>query len=172
MDIQLDIWLRGTNHATSDVISPVEREPRAWTDEDVRGGAGRHAARARPREESGDRYGDRPVALRGFSWIVNPFDDGGVVIALELSLGAVVAGPFDIGERDLQCDDRAGRRGGACGPAADGVEHGSLTDSPVCTWTAAFASRGCESGVGRKKSGRRGEAAGRSRARRLSELLV
>ena len=44
---------------------------------------------------------ERPVALRGFSWIVNPFDEGGVVIALELSLGAVVAGPFDIAEREL-----------------------------------------------------------------------
>ena len=41
------------------------------------------------------------MALRGFSWIVNPFDEGGVVIALELSLGAIVAGPFNIGERDL-----------------------------------------------------------------------
>jgi hypothetical protein len=36
--------------------------------------------------------------MRGFSWIVNPFEGGGVVIALELSLGAVVAGPFDIAE--------------------------------------------------------------------------
>ena len=52
MDIQLDIWLRGTNHATTDVISPVGREPRAWTDEDVAGGARRHAARAGPGEES------------------------------------------------------------------------------------------------------------------------
>jgi hypothetical protein len=43
----------------------------------------------------------RPVALRGFSWIVNPFDEGGVVIALELSIGAIVAGPFNIAERDL-----------------------------------------------------------------------
>jgi hypothetical protein len=39
--------------------------------------------------------------MRGFSWIVNPFEGGGVVIALELSLGAVVAGPFDIPEGDL-----------------------------------------------------------------------
>ena len=39
--------------------------------------------------------------MRGFSWIVNPFEGGGVVIALELSLGAVIAGPFDIAERDL-----------------------------------------------------------------------
>jgi hypothetical protein len=39
--------------------------------------------------------------MRGFSWIVNPFEGGGVVIALELSLGAVVAGPFDIAESAL-----------------------------------------------------------------------
>lgn len=44
---------------------------------------------------------DRPIALRGFSWIVNPYHEGGVVIALELSLGAVVAGPFDVPEHEL-----------------------------------------------------------------------
>jgi len=44
---------------------------------------------------------DRPIALRGFSWIVNPFEAGGVLIALEMSLGAAVAGPFDVAERDL-----------------------------------------------------------------------
>jgi hypothetical protein len=41
------------------------------------------------------------VALRGFSWIVNPFETGGVVIAIEMTLGAIVAGPFDIAERAL-----------------------------------------------------------------------
>jgi hypothetical protein len=35
------------------------------------------------------------VALRGFSWIVEP-SDGGVVIAVEIPMGAAVAGPFDI----------------------------------------------------------------------------
>ena len=100
MDIHLDIWLRGQNHATSDVISPVRSEPRAWTEGDV-------AAvligmlRALERARFPDTTPDRPVALRGFSWIVNPYENGGVVIALELTLGAVVAGPFDISERDL-----------------------------------------------------------------------
>jgi hypothetical protein len=37
----------------------------------------------------------RHVALRGFSWIVEP-TDGGVVIALEIPTGAAVAGPFEI----------------------------------------------------------------------------
>ena len=35
------------------------------------------------------------VALRGFSWIVEP-TEGGVVIAIEIPTGAAVAGPFDI----------------------------------------------------------------------------
>jgi len=97
MDIQIDIWLRGDNHATTETIAPVMREPRSWTDGDV-------AAvligmlRAIDRAKHPDTPADRPVGLRGFSWIVNPFETGGVVIALEMTLGAVVAGPFDVSE--------------------------------------------------------------------------
>jgi hypothetical protein len=100
MDISVDVWLRGDNHATTYVINPVRRDPRNWTESDVSAvlvGMLRALERARNPEASADR----PVALRGFSWIVNPFDEGGVVIALELSIGAIVAGPFDIAERDL-----------------------------------------------------------------------
>lgn len=100
MEIHLDIWLRGDNHATTDVISPVDREPRSWSDGDVTAVLV-EMLRALERARSPDADQDRPVALRGFSWIVNPFEDGGVVIALELTLGAVVAGPFDIAEGTL-----------------------------------------------------------------------
>ena len=100
MDIQLDIWLRGENHATTEVIAPVDRDPRAWTEGDVAAVlAG--MLRALDRAKNPDTDPDRAVALRGFSWIVNPFETGGVVIALEMTLGAVVAGPFDISEGDL-----------------------------------------------------------------------
>jgi hypothetical protein len=44
--------------------------------------------------------GHRYVALRGFSWIVEP-TDGGVVIALEIPMGAAVAGPFEIEQARL-----------------------------------------------------------------------
>jgi hypothetical protein len=100
MEFPVDIWLRGDNHATTEVIAPVEREPRAWTDGDV-------AAvligmlRAIDRAKHPDVAAERPVGLRGFSWIVNPFESGGVVIALEMTLGAVVAGPFDVPESVL-----------------------------------------------------------------------
>ena len=100
MEFQVDIWLRGDNHATTEAISPVARDPRAWTDGDV-------AAvligmlRAIDRAKNPDADAERPVALRGFSWIVNPFESGGVVIVLEMTLGAVVAGPFDVTESVL-----------------------------------------------------------------------
>jgi hypothetical protein len=100
MDIQLDIWLRGDNHATTEVIAPVDRDPRTWTEDDVAAVlAG--MLRALDRAKNPNTEPDRPVALRGFSWIVNPFETGGVVIALEMTLGAVVAGPFDISESVL-----------------------------------------------------------------------
>jgi hypothetical protein len=100
MNIQLDIWLRGDNHATTEVIAPVGREPRAWTDGDV-SDVLKGMLRALERARNPEAAADRPIALRGFSWIVNPFENSGVVIALELSLGAVVAGPFDITETEL-----------------------------------------------------------------------
>ena len=100
MSFPVDIWLRGENHATTVVIAPVAREPRAWTDADVAEVlAG--MLRALDRSKHPDSAPDRPIALRGFSWIVNPFEKGGVVIALEMTLGAAVAGPFDIAEKDL-----------------------------------------------------------------------
>lgn len=100
MEIQLDIWLRGDNHATTHVIAPVDRDPRSWTESDV-AAVLTGMLRALDRAKNPDAAPGRPVALRGFSWIVNPFETGGVVIALEMTLGAVVAGPFDISESDL-----------------------------------------------------------------------
>jgi hypothetical protein len=100
MDFSVDIWLRGDNHATSAIISSVPHEPRAWTDADV-ALVLEGMLRALERAKHPQADADRPVSLRGFSWIVSPFETGGVVIALELTLGAVVAGPFDLAESDL-----------------------------------------------------------------------
>jgi hypothetical protein len=100
VEIHLDIWLRGDNHATSEVIAPVDRAPRAWTEGDVTAVLA-EMLRALDRAKNPGTDPKRPVALRGFSWIVNPFETGGVVIALEMTLGAVVAGPFDVTESEL-----------------------------------------------------------------------
>jgi hypothetical protein len=95
----VEIWLRGDNHATTQQIAPVTTSPDAWSDADV-AAVLREMLRAIDRAKNPDSSEDRQIALRGFSWIVNPFD-GGVVIALEMTLGAVVAGPFAIHEGQL-----------------------------------------------------------------------
>jgi hypothetical protein len=100
MSYPVEIWLRGNNHATTDTIAAGEREPRAWTDGDV-AAVLEAMLRAMDRAKNPGAAADRPVALRGFSWIVNPYEEGGVVIALEMTLGAAVAGPFDVPERQL-----------------------------------------------------------------------
>jgi hypothetical protein len=100
MDITVDVWLRGDNHATTYTISPVARIPREWTDADV-SSVLVGMLRTLERAKNPSVAADRPVTLRGFSWIVNPFESGGVVIALEMTLGAIVAGPFDISEGEL-----------------------------------------------------------------------
>ena len=43
---------------------------------------------------------NRAVALRGFSWIVEPAGNG-VVLAVEIPMGAAVAGPFAIAQQQL-----------------------------------------------------------------------
>ena len=100
MIVSVDIWLRGTEHATTRTIEGLTREPSAWTDDDVRfvlDGMLREMAKLKhPGEEPG------PIALRGISWIVNAFDEGGVVIALEITLGAAIAGPFDVDKAALE----------------------------------------------------------------------
>lgn len=100
MDIEAEIWVRGDHHAITKTIASLDRQPRAWTERDITDVL-TGMLRALDQAKNPDADADRPVALRGFSWIVNPFDNGGVVIAIEMSLGAIVAGPFDIAERDL-----------------------------------------------------------------------
>jgi hypothetical protein len=100
MNVHVDVWLRGQDTATTRSIDGVEREPGAWTDDDVRvvlEGMLRAMHRLKHPGEA-----DRPVALRGLSWIVNKYDDGGVVIAIEITMGAAIAGPFDIDKGVLE----------------------------------------------------------------------
>ena len=100
MSVPVDIWLRGSDEAATATIDEVTRAPSSWTDEDVRLVLeGMLRAMHRTKHPSG---ADAPVALRGLSWIVNPYDEGGVVIAIEITLGAAIAGPFDIDKALLE----------------------------------------------------------------------
>ena len=92
MTFDVEIVLRDhINAITRRIEQPGE--PRQWTEPDV-------AAVLREILLAIDRAknpgtAERHVALRGFSWIVEPAS-GGVVIAIEIPTGAAVAGPFDI----------------------------------------------------------------------------
>lgn len=98
MNIVVDIWLRGTTEANTQNIEGISREPAAWTDEDVRAVLeGMLEAMERLKNPGQPK---RVAALRGFSWIVNPYE-GGVLIAIELTLGAAVAGPFAVDKAKL-----------------------------------------------------------------------
>lgn len=100
MIVQVDIWLRGQDYATTRRVEGVEREPRAWIDDDVRAvleGMLEQMHRLKHPEDAA-----LSIALRGLSWIVNPFEEGGVVIAIEIGLGAAIAGPFDIDQGALE----------------------------------------------------------------------
>ena len=99
MKVFVDVWLRGQDFATTREIHGVEREPRAWTDEDVRAVLNGMLLEMHRLKHPDDA--ERSVALRGLSWIVNCYDGGGVVLAIEITMGAAIAGPFDIGKDQL-----------------------------------------------------------------------
>jgi hypothetical protein len=100
MKIPVDVWLRGTDFAKTTSIDGPEREPAAWTDEDVRLVLeGMLQAMDRQKNPEG---ATRPIALRSLSWIVNPYEEGGLVIAIEITLGAAIAGPFDADKATLE----------------------------------------------------------------------
>ena len=100
MNFPVDVWLRGSDFATTETIDTVLTPPAAWTDDDVRQVL-EQMLRTMHRLKN-PRDADRPVTLRGLSWIVNPFEEGGVVIAIEITLGAAVAGPFEIEKAALE----------------------------------------------------------------------
>lgn len=100
MELQVDVWLRGTDFAKTQIMTGVAVDPAAWTDIDVAKllkGMLLAIYRAKNPEA-----GDTPVFLRGFSWIVNPFEESGVVVAIEIQAGAAVAGPFRIDKKQLE----------------------------------------------------------------------
>lgn len=101
MNVPVDVWLRGQDTATTESIHGIRQEPRTWTEDDVRFLL-ESMLQAMHRLK---HPGDAPVpaiALRGLSWIVNPYDGGGVVVAIEITMGAAIAGPLDIDKARLE----------------------------------------------------------------------
>jgi hypothetical protein len=93
MTFDIEIVLRERNYAVTETVHHQGNAPGQWTDLDVELVL-KSMLLAIDRVKNPDAD-DRYVALRGFSWIVEPAN-GGVVIALEIPSGAAVAGPFAI----------------------------------------------------------------------------
>ena len=97
MNFDVEIVLRERDYAVTErvtVPTPDDRPGNDWTDRDVEQILKEMllAIDRVKNPEAENRY----VALRGFSWIVEPVASGGVVIAIEIPSGAAVAGPFAI----------------------------------------------------------------------------
>lgn len=102
MVVDVEIVLRDRNYAvTEHIVIPTltAGDSRVWTEQDVEQIL-KEILLAIDRVKNPDAR-ERYVVLRGFSWIVEPFQDGGVVIAIEIQSGAAVAGPFAIDQAVL-----------------------------------------------------------------------
>ncbi len=101
MTVPVEVCLKGDDYATNESIAGIAREPRAWTDADVRlvleGMLQAHASPQAPRRARSDRRAawlqlDRESVRERAAWC----------IAIEITLGAAVAGPFDIDQARLE----------------------------------------------------------------------
>jgi hypothetical protein len=98
MQYDIEVVLRSEKEASVQrAVHP--REPRDWTETDV-SEVLTEILLAVSRVKNPDDEAPH-VSLRGFSWIVEPFDKGRVVIAIEIPMGAAVAGPFVIEQQTL-----------------------------------------------------------------------
>lgn len=102
MTFDIEIVLRERTYAVTERImvpsapGAPDRPPAEWTDGDVEDVLKQMLlAIDRAKNPAAE---ERHVALRGFSWIVEPTTEGGVVIAIEIPTGAAVAGPFAIAQ--------------------------------------------------------------------------
>jgi len=93
MTFDVEIVLRERDYAVTERLACAGDDPAGWTEGDVETVL-KEILLAIDRVKN-PHAASRYVALRGFSWIVEP-TPGGVVIAIEIPSGAAVAGPFTI----------------------------------------------------------------------------
>lgn len=95
----VEVVLKGRDFAVTEAIAVPHGEPESWDADAVRDVLV-EILRAIDRAQNPDAPRERNVILQGFSWIVEPAADQ-VVIAIEIPMGAAIAGPFAIGQARL-----------------------------------------------------------------------
>jgi hypothetical protein len=99
MTFDAEIVVRASGQVTVETLYYDGHEPPAWDEQDARAVLTLMLL-AVDRAANGAADMARSVALRGLSWIVTPFDSGAAV-AIEITAGSVIAGPFEIPDRML-----------------------------------------------------------------------
>src|SRR5215467_6646690 len=99
MVFSVEVVLKGRDAAVTRSAVVSHGEPATWDDTAVRDVLV-EILRTIDRVENPDRASELRVVLQGFSWIVEPVDHE-VVIAIEIPMGAAVAGPFAIDQAVL-----------------------------------------------------------------------
>jgi hypothetical protein len=99
MTFEVELMLRQDPRVFSETIHH-ETEILNWSEADA-DAVVRKILRAAERVIEPGSAGDRPVGLRGVSWIVSPHEKG-VVLAIEIHSASIVAGPFEIPQADLE----------------------------------------------------------------------
>jgi hypothetical protein len=105
MTFSVEVVLKGRDFAVTESVAIPHGEPATWDDGAVRAVLV-ETLRALDRVQNPTTWRHRNVVLQGFSWIVEPAE-GGVILAIEIPAGAVVAGPFAIAQPEL--DTMVGR---------------------------------------------------------------
>jgi hypothetical protein len=97
--IEVDVWVRGTLDVKTRTIVGLPPDPDTWTEDEVRRLLSEMLLAIEREKNPGGE--PPPVTLRGFSWIVSPYDRGGVVLHVEMQMGNASAGPIAISEPRL-----------------------------------------------------------------------
>ena len=99
MTVNVEIVLKGRDFAVTETVIVPEGAQAKWNEENVQEMLV-EVLRAIDRAQNPKAPRDRAVSLMGFSWIVEPSDEKSI-IAIEIPMGAAVAGPFAIPQADL-----------------------------------------------------------------------
>ena len=99
MTFEVEVVLKGRHFAVTETVVGPQGSPESWNEQAIRDVLV-EVLRAIDRVQNPEAPRDRAVSLTGFSWIVEP-SDGKSVIAIEIPMGAAVAGPFPIAQDTL-----------------------------------------------------------------------
>ena len=92
--VEVDVWVRGQQHATTQRIANASPDASTWGDADVHRLMSEMLLALEREKNPG---GEPPaVTLRGFNWIVSPDESGGVLVHIETQMGTASAGPFSV----------------------------------------------------------------------------